>query len=737
MENKRFNFKEKEPMIIGYWKKEETYKFPSYNSKGNDKQKFIIDTPPAYANGSLHHGHGMSYTHIDIIARYKRMKGFNTLLPLCFDDNGLPTEKFTEKKYKIKPGQHPANFKELCMQEANESIENQTKQLERLGFSYNHKLSYRTIDKTSERITQENFLKLFKKGLIKRSYEPQLFCTDCRTTLSQADITQKKDRAKLFYIHFPTNSSNKNFQTLPIATTRPEFLPACSSIFYNPKDSRYNNLQFEIYNPLNNEKLLFLPDYNIDIDFGSGLMMACTFGNQEDIYYFREHKLPLKEIMTEEGILKNAGILSGKNILEAREITIKILEERGFLIKEESLEHNIPICERCSSSIEIIMSWQWSLDILSSKKQLAELTRREINWYPKFMLKRLLNWNDGLKWNWIISRQRHYGISIPIWYCNSCNQTILPKDEELPINPKNDYKNRKCPFCNSNNIKPETDIFDTWMTSSLTPRILHENYKEYLGEIFTPLELRPQAHEIIRTWAYYTIYKEYIKSEYSQPPWKDIMISGWGLGFQTKGKRNMKASKSSGGGIDPIILCDDYGADAFRYWTALARPGKDQYLNEHHLNRGKRLITKIYNATKILLQMQIRIQNNEFINDNGKIELEKEIKEMKGSLLQLSKSYDNYMEKYNYTEALKLIENSFWDTFCSKFIEFMKKAEKNNSLTKQNIKDCLWMHKGYLLLFAPFLPFITEYLWQIIPIITKERISLSIHLENSNDYFKF
>ncbi|MFW9993887.1 MAG: valine--tRNA ligase [Candidatus Odinarchaeota archaeon] len=726
MQNKRFDFLSYEQRILRFWKEEKIYAFSDGDNGGNKKPLFLIDTPPPYANGPLHHGHGMSYTHIDIIARYYRLNGYNTLFPLCFDDNGLPTEKYTEKKYCIQPGNHPENFRELCEKEARLSIDIQIEQLEALGFSYNHEISYRTIDERSTRITQENFIDLYEKGLIKRTYEPQLYCTSCRTALAQADIIPAEEESELHYIKFPACTSDGQEIELSIATSRPEFLPACSAVFYHPEDSRYNSLKdLTITSPWNEDPLLFLPDPKIDSEFGSGLMMCCTFGDQEDIIFYREHGLPLIEILDQDGKLNSrAGFLAGKTIREARKSILAYLDENSLLIKSEPLDHAIATCERCSTPVEITMSWQWSLDILSFRNELLEIARK-INWYPAFMIKRFESWTEGLKWNWIISRQRQYGISIPTWYCQGCQEAILADKEELPIDPAR-KKKEICPRCGSSNLTPGTDKFDTWMTSSLSPRILQDIYFRESHNSFIPFTLRPQAHEIIRTWAFYTIFKE-LASGSGKLPWRDIMISGWGLGFQEKGKRNIKASKSSGGGIDPLDLCRDYGADASRYWAAQARPGKDQHLSEKVLLRGKKLVTKIYNATRIILQLFEQSKGSAGNTDD----LESLFSSMAAHLKETTSNYDACMRSYNYTDALKLLEKSFWSEFCSYFIEQLKKARNESLLDRKAALTAIEFLKAYLLLLAPFMPFITEYCWGMTWAATSaDKQYRSIHLGN-------
>jgi valyl-tRNA synthetase len=620
---------------------------------------------------------------------------------MCFDDNGLPTEKYTEKKYGITPGKHPDNFDELCKNEAKVTIKEQIQQFKALGISFDSNIAYRTINKISQKITQTNFLELRDNGLIHRTFEPQLFCIGCQTGLAQADLEQLEKRSTLYSIKFPIQHASGEKSFLIIATTRPEFLPACSAVFYHPQDDRYNKLNLEISSPWNGKQLRFLADKTVDPEFGTGLMMCCTFGNRRDIILYRTHNLPLIEILNRDGTMnRSTGILAGLTISKARNRMISFLGGQNLLQDSSSIIHSTAICDRCKTPIEILMTRQWSIDILSMSEKLLSASN-QIQWTPQYMEKRLINWIRGLKWNWIISRQRKYGTPIPIWYCQGCDNEILPPLAELPIDPRKD----PCPInhcfkCGSDAFIPETDIFDTWMTSSLSPRILSEIY--FPGEKELIFSLRPQAHDIIRTWAFYTICKFSINDKI---PWKNILISGWGLGFKEKGK---KASKSRGDGIDPRHLCNVYGTDAFRYWAARARPGKDQKLNENILFQGKRLLTKMYNATKITLLLYEKRKSDSV--SSGKNNLLNEQRLMSKRLNNLTRKYHAFMSEYNYTDALKITEQSFWKEFCAEFIEFCKITPFSEKLGDQLI---ISLHT-YLQLFAPFLPFITEYLSLII-----------------------
>ncbi|MDH5646733.1 MAG: class I tRNA ligase family protein [Candidatus Heimdallarchaeota archaeon] len=711
MNKKRFPHRELEPLIRELWEKEHIYA----HDKLNGNKPYIIDTPPPYANGQLHHGHGMSYTHIDIIARYRRH--FQPVIfPLCFDDNGLPTEKFTEKKYNITLGNYPSNFTELCHNEASKSIETQIEQFSALGMSFSDSIAYRTYDERSHRITQKNFIELYNKGLITRQLEPQLYCITCRTALSMADLETAKRESELLYLKFPTS----NGEYILIATTRPELLEACVGIFFHPDDIQMVKT-ISIFHPLTGLPLPMYTDDRIDMSFGSGIMMCCTFGDQLDLQLFREYSLDLISIIDYDGLFNSKSqLLNGLSISEGREIMIQYLKDKEIITSRNKIIQDVATCERCKTPIEIILSKQWSLNILSLKDELLEL-KKQIKWYPQYMEIRLENWIRGLRWNWIISRQRKYGIPIPAFYCNKCDNILFPSISELPVDPKLSIQAlSKCKSCYSGVYIAETDVFDTWMTSSLSPQIIKDIYFPDDEELI--FDLRPQAHEIIRTWTFYTMFKAYTLN--GKKPWESIMLSGWGLGFKEKGKRKQKASKSSGSGTNPLNIIDEYGADVFRYWSSMARPGKDQHLDEKILIRGRKLVTKLYNACKIILILRDRVKKNNF-------EMISEISNiMQLELQDVKHYYKEQMDEFNYTDALKKVEQSFWKIYCSNYIEQLKKM-MDISLQEYNILiKCFF---DYLLLFSPFLPFITEYLNFIISTDVKNDVNYSsIHLLQFN-----
>jgi len=705
MKTKRFDYQQYESKIHDYWKANEIYRCKELTA---DDLK-IIDTPPPYANGTLHHGHGMSYTQLDIIARYLRQR-HPTILPLAFDNNGLPTERYTEIKYGIQPGDHPDDFFQLCRQEAELAIKNQQSQFEALGFSYDHDIAYTTIDDRAMRITQQDFIDLYNRGLIIRDRQPQLFCISCQTALAQADIEKEEKESQLYWITFNT-TDGKPFE---IATTRPELIPAATAIFYHPEDSRYNHMsETHLINPIDGRSLPILEDNTIDPEFGSGLMMCSTFGDQHDIELYRTYKLDLIPSIDADGKMIGNQI-NGLSILTAREKILNILQKKGRILKKKSVIQSYSACERCSTPIEIINTMQWQIDILSHKTGLLDYIE-DIEITPGYMKKRLIHWINGLQWNWIISRQRYFGIPIPAWICESCEKIDLATQTELPLRIQ-EMENRNC-ACGGN-LRPDGDIFDTWMTSSLTPLILEDKY--FMSGHNQSLTLRSQAHEIIRTWAFYTILKAYLMDR--PIPWKHLLISGWGLGFKAKGKKAIKASKSSGTGKDPKDLILEYGADAFRYWAANAKLGKDQYLLEAILNRGRKLVTKLYNAAKLTL---IIVTADSTSNGRDITDLRTE---MISNLNSTKQEYEKYFEKFDYTEALALIEDQFWNTFCAEHLEEFKSYHYDNQLSTSDRRFLTIHFKYYLRLFAPFMPFITEFLNRTIhEMISPEAKYRSIH----------
>ena len=681
-----------------YWEKEKIYKF-----KPKTKKKiFSVDTPPPYASsGHLHVGHALHYTQFEIMARVMRLLGREVYFAPCFDDNGLPTEKYVEEKLGIsKSKTNRAEFRELCLKES-EKVENEyaNNVFKKLGHSYDWSLLYQTISPAAQRVSQEAFLKLVKNGDCYRREEPTIWCPYHETALAQAEVEDLKRATKLNYINFDVAGSG-GAENVTIATTRPEFLPACVGIFVHPEDERFKDLVGKkLIVPIFGQEVKIMKDEKVEKDFGTGIVMVCTFGDNTDIEWWKKHKLELRSILNVDGTLNElCGNYRGMGLAEARVKMLGELEKDGRLVKQESLEQTVGSCWRCNTPVEYIVTKQWFIKTLDYKKDLINRAK-EINWYPDFMRARFENWTENLGWDWIISRQRFYGVPIPAWYCDECDEVILPSEKELPIDPME--KEVKCPKCHKK-ARAESDVFDTWMTSSNSPEVAArwlekpERYKK-----IAPFSLRPQSHDIIRTWAFYTILKSHLL--FDRIPWKDIMIGTFVLDSKGKGMH-----KSKGNAIWADELIDKYGVDAFRYWVGSASIGIDLPFNEHELVAGQRFITKLHNAARfVFMNMQ---------DFDGKAP--KKFEEMDEWMLQrtadvLERVRNNY-ESYNISGAKREVEDFFWHTFADNYLEIVKHRVYNGVGEEKASAQYVLYHSllAILKMVAPITCFITEEIYQ-------------------------
>ncbi|MFH1585813.1 MAG: valine--tRNA ligase [archaeon] len=679
-----------------FWEKEKIYKFDP-NSKA---EIFSIDTPPPYASaGHLHVGHALSYTQFEIIARIKRMLGFNVYFPPGFDDNGLPTEKYVEEKIGInKAKTNRVDFRKICLKES-EKVEKiyADNVFKKLGHSYDWDLLYTTISSEAQKVAQMSFLKLVKKGDCYRKEEPVIWCSYHETALAQAEVEDVERITKLNYIYFDVADSNEK---VLIATTRPEFLPACIAIFAHPNDKRYKHLVGkEIIIPVFKHKVKVMTDETVDKEFGTGIMMVCTFGDNADIEKWRRYKLEIRNLFNPDGTLKSiAGKYKGMKPEEARKKVLEQLKTEGRLKKQETLNQTVGGCWRCNTPVEYILTKQWFIKSLDYKKELIK-RGREVNWFPKFMRARFENWVEGLKWDWIISRQRYYGVPIPVWYCEECGEVILPTEEDLPLDPMETKQN--CPKCKKP-AKPDTDVFDTWVTSSNSPEVASKWLEDpALYKKIAPMTLRPQSHDIIRTWAFYTILKSHLL--FNRIPWKDIVINTFVLDSKGKGM-----SKSKGNAIWADDLINKYNVDAFRYWVGGASLGSDLPFKEQELVSGKKFLNKIMNASKFVFM------NLKDYKGKKPKKLEKTDELMLGELNELIKKVRELYPNYNIAEGKRQAENFFWKMFADNYIEIVKKrvyeGKGNEKLSAQYTLYRILL--AILKMMAPIMPYITEEIYQ-------------------------
>jgi len=700
------------------WERENIYKFKPDQSK----KVFSIDTPPPTVSGSLHIGHVFSYTHADLIARYKKLMGFNVFYPMGFDDNGLGTERFVEKKNGVKGYlMKRSDFVALCAKDAAEAEKEFEKLWRKLALSIDWTKTYSTISAKTRKLSQRSFIDLYKRGFVYRKQQPALYCTTCRTSVAQAELDNAEKQTMFNDIEFLTEDGKQ----IIIATTRPELLGACVAVFYHPNDERYKHLagKFAI-TPIYNKKVPFLADDKVEMEKGSGIVMCCTFGDQTDIYWYKKHNLPFIQVVGIDGKWTNeSGDLAGLNVHDARKKIIELLKENGKLLSQKAITHNVNTHERCKQEIEYLVLMQWFVKILDYKEKFLELAD-QINWYPEFMKARYRDWVQNLNMDWCISRQRFSGVPFPVWHCTDCKEVILADDNILPVDPQEKPFGKKCPKCSSVNVIPDTDMMDTWNTSSLTPQINISWPESSEDNLQIPMGMRPQAHDIIRTWAFYTIIKSFF--HHNNIPWNDIVISGHVLAGKEKISKSKENAKTS-----PEALLETLPADVVRYWAANAKLGNDTAFSENQLKIGQRLLTKLWNAFRFC-QPQL-----ELFDKSNKPNSHDVINEwLLHEFGKTWKTYHQYFASYDYQFALESVEKFFWSTFCDNYIELVKDQIFNPDKYSPTVLESTryTLHEicfGLVQLLAPFLPHITETLYQ--QLLKAESDPASIHLTQFDD----
>jgi len=697
------------------WQEHNVYAF----KPTNPEKVFSIDTPPPTVSGTLHIGHVFSYTHADLMARYKRMRGYHVFYPMGFDDNGLATIRFVEKKNATKAHLHKrSDFIALCLKETHEAEQQFEALWRRISLSIDWTKIYSTISAPVRRASQHSFIDLYNKKLIYRKQEPALYCTTCRTSVAQAELESDEITTTFNNIQFTTESGDK----LTIATTRPELLPACVAVFFHPDDVRYQKYsgQFAI-TPVFEKPVRIMPDEKVDPAKGTGLVMCCTFGDQTDIYWFKTYKLPFVQVVGFDGKwTADSGPLAGLTVHEARKKVLELLKESGTLLEQKTITHNVNTHERCHQEIEYLILTQWFIKILDHKE--AFLRRAdEINWYPSFMKARYKDWVQNLNWDWCISRQKPFGIPFPVWHCSDCGQEILAETSSLPIDPQEQaYPGGACPSCKGTNLKPDTDVMDTWNTSSLTPDINLHWPDQSPDKLTMPMSMRPQAHDIIRTWAFYTIVKAHY--HHNTIPWQNIMISGHVLAGKEKISKSKENSK-----MTPEALLTQYPADVVRYWASNGRLGADTAYSENQLKIGQRLVTKLWNAFRFIGEHTAGIQPTGHL-DTLKSPLNQWIAHTWSATYA---SFQRNFEEYEYQSALESIEKFFWQDFCDNYLELVKDQFFNpDQYTPQERQEtATTLHEigfGLLQTFAPFLPHLTETLYQAMYVAHEKTVSLHI-----------
>lgn len=705
----KYNFTETEKKWQQFWHEKGIY---SWSEKESRENTFVVDTPPPTVSGQLHIGHVYSYTQADFIVRFQRMMGKNIFYPIGFDDNGLPTERLVEKQMQVKACKvEKSKFIAMCKEISEVEEEKFRNLFKHIALSVDWNLEYRTINPLSQKISQMSFLDLVEKRQVYRDSQPILWDPVDQTALAQADIEDKEKSSHFNDIVFILDSGEK----LVIGTTRPELLGACVAVFYHPDDERYKQLKGKYaITPLFNTKVPIIADDAVQIDKGTGLVMCCTFGDLMDVEWWRKYKLPTKVIIDKHGIITSSiSEIHRLRVKDARSKTIELLKAQGLLIKQDEITHTVKCAERSGAPLEIITTKQWFIRTLDHKEALLKRAN-ELNWHPSHMKIRLENWINSLSWDWCISRQRYSGVPFPVWYSKRAGEEgkiLYASIDQLPVDPIKDLPKGYT----REEVEADIDIMDTWATSSVSPQLSSLAISEKFAvdidkhkKLF-PFDLRPQAHEIIRTWAFYTILKAHLHENIL--PWHNIMVSGWCLA-----EDRSKMSKSKGNTVVPENLLATYGSDVVRYWASTSKLGADTVYSEDVLKNGKRLVTKLLNAAKFASQhfelLKVEDKNTKISNITHKICCSFD-NWLLVKLTRLVTDIETEMKNYEYASAMHQIEKFFWSDFCDTYLEVIKTRAYNqdNTDVKGQYSAILAMYHSLrilLKLFAPFIPYITE-----------------------------
>ena len=722
------------------WVQNKTFAFDKTAAKEN---VYSIDTPPPTVSGSLHVGHVFSYTHTDLIARYQRMTGKKVFYPIGWDDNGLPTERRVQNYFGVRceptlpfdanfvapnePSEKQIpisrkNFVELCEKLTLEDEKVFESLFQTLGLSIDWNYTYQTIDKRARTVSQRAFLRNLKRGEAYQAEAPTLWDVTFRTAVAQAELEDRERPGAFHKIGF----KKQNGENVYIETTRPELLPSCVALVANPDDDRYKELFGKtVITPLFDVEVPVVAHQLADPEKGSGIAMICTFGDLTDVIWWREFDLPTRgligwdgrivaenpEWLTTEKAKQTFEKIVGKTSHTAREVLVAELKASGDLVGDpKPITHAVKFFEKGDKPLEIVTTRQWYIRNGGRDQELrTKLLKRgsELNWHPEYMKVRYENWVEGLNGDWLISRQRFFGVPLPLWYKLDADgnpdydQIIVPDEKQLPIDPQSEAP---VGFDESQRNKPngfigDPDVMDTWATSSLTPQIAAswELDNDLFNRVF-PMDLRPQSHEIIRTWLFSTVVRSHL--EENSLPWKNASISGWILDPDRK-----KMSKSKGNVVTPIDLLEEYGSDAVRYWAAMGRPGTDTAFDTGQMKIGKRLAIKLLNASKFSLSLNATLNSSDVTQAVDHALLNK--------LAQVVETATTSFDKYDYTRALEVAETFFW-AFTDDYVELVKERTYGNQgeAAANSARAALGITTHTLLkLFAPFIPFVTEEVW--------------------------
>jgi valyl-tRNA synthetase len=701
---KEYNFTEIERKWQSKWEE-----MGIYHYDWNDKTRvpYSIDTPPPYPSGELHMGNVLNWTYFDMVARYKRMQGFNVLFPQGWDCHGLGIEIQVEKTHNIRKRDLPSDqFRKMCMELVERYIAMMKDGILKLGCSIDWTTEYRTMDPDYWRRTQLSFILLHKKGYMYQGTHPVNWCPRDETAIADAEVDYQKKEGTLHYIRFPFEGTS---EYALIATSRPEFIPACVAVEVNPKDERYSKfIGKTIKVPIISRPVKVIGDECVDPKFGTGVVMICTYGDKEDVKTVIKHKLPVIMLLTENGrINENGGKYAGLYLNQARAAIVQDLTTAGLLEKTEKIMHEVGVCDRCKTQVEVLERKQW---FMNTRKltDAVEKTANEIVWYPDYMKNRLIDWAKSLDWDWVISRQRVFATPIPVWYCKNCGELILAKEDWVPIDPKlENPRIDKCPKCGGKEFIGEQDVFDTWMDSSITCAV-HAGWPDRTDwKHLFPADVHPSGTDIIRTWAYYLMVRHL--ALFDEKPFKSCLINGMVLG--SDGRKMSKSLKNYAAA--PEVL-NKNGADATRQWAAGGgATGSDIPYRAQDVEYGRRFLVKLWNVSGFTSNLL------DDYNPDAKVDLELQPldKWIISKAENLTKKVTEAFEKCQFNIAVEDIRNFTWHVFCDYYVEAVKdrlyNPEVHGQAKKLSAQYTLYeVLYRVLQLLAPVTPHLTEEIYQ-------------------------
>ncbi len=679
--SKEYNFRQVEEKWVQSW--DSSIYYFDWES---EKPQYIIDTPPPYPTGNFHIGNALNWCYIDFVARYKRMQGYNVMFPQGWDCHGLPTEVKVEQLNHITKNQVPREeFRRLCEKLTDEAIVRFHQSMGRLGLSIDWSNEYATMKPEYYVKTQTSFVRMYEKGLIYREEHPVNWCPRCGTAIALAEVEYDSRTSTLNYMRFLAEDGH-----IEIATSRPELLPACVAVAVNPEDERYQKyIGKTVRVPIFDYDVPVISDPVVDANFGTGFVMICTFGDKQDVRWWMEHHLPLRQAIDRSGRLTDiSGPYKGLSVDEAKKKITEDMRGQGIIFKQEPLEQNVGLCWRCKTPIEILSEQQWFVRINAEE---IKKTAEEIEWIPPHMRVRLDNWADSMEWDWCISRQRIFATPIPVWYCRDCQEVLVADEKWLPLDPNHTRPPVRCK-CGSDDFIPEQDVLDTWMDSSISA--LSVAGWPDRKDLRMPTQLRPQGHDIIRTWAFYTILRT--KSLEGVKPWDSILINGMALG-----EDGHKMSKSLNNFIRPEEVFETNGADALRAWAAIGgSPGNDIPFQWKEITAASRFQQKLWSIFRFSRPLIDKVEANP-----GQVD-----RWLLGELDQLVVSATRAMDGFQFDETMKAIRAFAWDVLADNYIELVKaRLYGPDGPQKRAAQNTLYTALETIAkLMAPFAPFLSE-----------------------------